>query len=113
MHKTLFIINPKAGTARKDMVENAIQEHIDRTRHEASIEYTTHAGHAAEIAREHAGKVDIIVAVGGDGTVNEVVVLLVNRLDLRDLLRITSARGGADLIYGYGLLTIHYRCESG
>lgn len=78
MYKTLFIINPKAGTARKDMVENAIQEHIDRTRHEASIEYTTHAGHAAEIAREHAGKADIIVAVGGDGTVNEVARSLVS-----------------------------------
>ena len=78
MPKIFFIINPKAGTGRKDIVETAIDTHLDRTRHEATIQYTTHAGHAAEMAREMAGKTDIIVAVGGDGTVNEVARSLVH-----------------------------------
>lgn len=78
MSKILFIINPKAGTGQKDIVESAINKHLDHDHHEATILYTTHAGHAAEATREMAGKVDIIVAVGGDGTVNEVARSLVH-----------------------------------
>lgn len=35
--------------------------------------FTEKAGHAEEIVRRLVGKVDVVVAVGGDGTVNEVV----------------------------------------
>ena len=38
-----------------------------------AIEFTEYAGHAADIARQHCSSVEVIVAVGGDGTLNEVV----------------------------------------
>lgn len=79
MKKIVFIINPISGTGRKDVVEAAIREHIDTTVFEPVIRYTEYAGHAAVIAREEAeGGAEIVVAVGGDGTVNEVARSLVN-----------------------------------
>lgn len=39
----------------------------------ASVEFTEYAGHAADIARLQCSSVGLIVAVGGDGTLNEVV----------------------------------------
>lgn len=78
MKKIVFIINPISGTGRKDVVEAAIRSHIDSSLYEAQIRYTDYAGHAAEIAREEAEKgTDVVVAVGGDGTVNEVARALV------------------------------------
>ena len=34
---------------------------------------TTHRGHATELAANHADQVDRVIAVGGDGTLNEVL----------------------------------------
>lgn len=73
MKKVVFIINPKAGTGSKRAVLNAINQKLDNTRFTHTIRYTQHAGHATEIARQEAQQgTDIVVAVGGDGTVNEV-----------------------------------------
>lgn len=73
MKKIVFIVNPKAGTGSKKAVETAIAEHLDTSLFDSTIRYTEYAGHAVEIAREEALKgTDIVVAVGGDGTVNEV-----------------------------------------
>lgn len=79
MKKIVFIINPISGTGHKETVEDAIRTHIDATLFVPVIRYTEYAGHAAEIARKEAALgTDIVVAVGGDGTVNEVARSLVN-----------------------------------
>lgn len=73
MKRIVFIINPHSGTGRKALVEEAIRAHLDVTRLAPAIRYTEYAGHAAEIAAEEAARgTDIVAAVGGDGTVNEV-----------------------------------------
>lgn len=73
MTSILFILNPISGTVSKSNVRSLIEEHVDRERFDWSICYTEYAGHAEEIARDAAGRgVDVVVAVGGDGTVNEV-----------------------------------------
>lgn len=90
----VFIINPISGTGKKDVVEEAIRQHIDRERYEYSIRYTSHAGHAAEIAREAATRgVDIVVAVGGDGTVNEVARSLVHTATALGIVPCGSGNG--------------------
>ena len=50
-----------------------VRQTLSHDRFDEEIIFTEYAGHAAEIARERAadGR-DIVVAVGGDGTVNEV-----------------------------------------
>ncbi|MDR3119457.1 MAG: diacylglycerol kinase family lipid kinase [Mediterranea sp.] len=71
--KIVFIINPISGTQDKDSVIRQIEEGIDKDRIDWEIRYTEEAGHAVEIAAKAAkAGVDIVVAVGGDGTVNEV-----------------------------------------
>ena len=71
--KITFIINPISGTHSKDEIPNLIETTLDTTKFDYELRLTEYAGHAAEIALECAelGK-DIVVAVGGDGTVNEV-----------------------------------------
>ncbi|MDR0658488.1 MAG: diacylglycerol kinase family lipid kinase [Mediterranea sp.] len=68
----VFIINPVSGIQDKDSVIRRIEEGIDKDGIDWTIRYTGHAGHAVEIAAEAArAGVDSVVAVGGDGTVNE------------------------------------------
>ena len=74
-----FIINPISGTQKKGEIPNQIEEGIDHDRFEVTLRFTEYAGHAAEIARECVAQgIDIVVAVGGDGTVNEVARSLVH-----------------------------------
>ncbi|MHA6248168.1 diacylglycerol/lipid kinase family protein [Pontibacter sp. CAU 1760] len=68
-----FIINPKSGPKRKADVAEQINLHLDYAKFAHDIVYTQHAGHAPELAREAADAgCAVVVAVGGDGTVNEV-----------------------------------------
>lgn len=77
--KILFIINPKSGISNKKSLPRMIEKQINREKYDLSIEYTSHAGHATELATSavEAG-VDVVVAVGGDGTINEVARCLVH-----------------------------------
>ena len=68
-----FIINPISGTSRKSKIPAVIDEVLNHERFDYRIRYTEYAGHASVIASEErdAGT-SVVVAVGGDGTVNEV-----------------------------------------
>lgn len=74
-----FVVNPISGTRSKDHILGLIPRNIDPTRFTYSIHFTEHHGHAAEITRKAIAEgVDIVVAVGGDGTVNEVARALIH-----------------------------------
>jgi YegS/Rv2252/BmrU family lipid kinase len=55
-----------------------IDLYLDKTKFESAIAYTKRAKHAIELTTENAAKYDIIAAVGGDGSVNEVAKSLLN-----------------------------------
>ena len=77
--RIIFIINPISGTENKDEIPRLISEHLDQEHFNYEVRFTEYAGHAAEIARQSATEnVDIAVAVGGDGTINEVARSLVH-----------------------------------
>lgn len=74
-----FIINPISGTRDKRFIVRDIQKFLDCDKFDYNIEMTKYAGHACEISQREKDKgTDIVVAVGGDGTVNEVASELVN-----------------------------------
>jgi len=76
--KILFIINPISGGHNKKKIIKAIPKILDENRFDISIMHTKYAGHATEIAINAVEtNVDIVVAVGGDGTINEVASQLV------------------------------------
>ena len=60
----LFIVNPISGQGDKTRIVSRL------SRRNCRVVYTEYAGHAEKLARE--ADEDIVVAVGGDGTVNEV-----------------------------------------
>lgn len=79
MRTILFIINPKSGTDKKLYVRQIIGKKIDVSKFSYQVRYTEYAGHAEVLAREAVEKgTDIVVAVGGDGTVNEVARALIH-----------------------------------
>lgn len=78
--KLVFIINPISGVFSKDRVISSIEANIDRTKFDYTIEFTERAGHAVEICnRKIEEGVQIIVAVGGDGSVNEIARTLMQK----------------------------------
>ena len=89
-----FIINPISGTNSKDTLPKLIEEHLDKKQFTYRIFYTEHAGHAAELTKQCAEEhVDIVVAVGGDGTVNEVARSLVHSTTALGIIPCGSGNG--------------------
>ncbi len=75
-----FIVNPVSGSRRNEKIEHTIRKTIDGTSFLPSFYYTEYRGHAAKLAQQLIAKdIKDIVAVGGDGTINEVASQLVNR----------------------------------
>lgn len=70
--KALFIINPKSGAKNKEQFRDWIQKGVDTSRYDFEIVYTGYPGHATALARQASEKgYQLVVAVGGDGSVNE------------------------------------------
>lgn len=68
-----FIVNPISGGHQKEEIIEMINQEMNLDRFKVDIRITEFAGHAVEIAHQCAAEcVDIVAAVGGDGTVNEV-----------------------------------------
>jgi len=75
--KALFIINPISGGKKKDGVPELIEKHLDASVFEAVTIFTDGVAHGRQLAKEAVGVFDVVVAVGGDGTVNEVASAIV------------------------------------
>jgi diacylglycerol kinase (ATP) len=72
-NKLLFIVNKYAGTGYQPQLEGRILDACAAHHIECTIEFTQRAGHATELAAAGCQKgFDAVIAVGGDGTVNEV-----------------------------------------
>lgn len=91
-----FIINPSAG---KHKNLKMLEKDIKKIFPQAEIIYTKYAGHAKELALEATQKnYKTVVAVGGDGTINEVTQSLVNSETALGIIPCGSGNGFARLI---------------
>ncbi|WP_421920205.1 diacylglycerol/lipid kinase family protein [Marinifilum sp.] len=79
MKNILFIINPIAGKKAGRNIVKEIVKYLDTIRFKAYFRYSEYHGHISEIAAQALTEhFDVIIAVGGDGTVNETARILVH-----------------------------------
>ena len=72
-HKILAIINPISGIGGKGKMPALIKSKLDAERFDLEVVFTERPGHATLLAQDAAADgCDIVLAVGGDGTINEV-----------------------------------------
>ena len=77
--KVLFIVNKYSGMGYQTAIEGRILDTCKKNDTKCSIEYTQRRGHAISLANEASKNgFDYVVAVGGDGTINEVARGLLN-----------------------------------
>ena len=94
MKRILFIINPNSAKRNRDRISRAIKSGIDKRVFDISVAYTQSAGHAVTLSKDAvASKVDVIVAVGGDGTVNEVASQMINSSSTLGIVPLGSGNG--------------------
>lgn len=93
-NKISFVINPKSGTQSKDQILHLIDDKLDKAKYIAEVIYTEYAGHAVEIAKQKAEEgVYAVVAVGGDGTINEIARSLVHTQTALGIIPCGSGNG--------------------
>ena len=79
MKHLLFIVNPVSGIGKQKRIEQLIEANLDHSLFDYEVAYTEHAHHGKEIASQAIKQSSnqaipaAIIAVGGDGSVNDVV----------------------------------------
>ena len=94
--KITFVVNPKSGTQNKEHIVSCIHERLGPEKYLPEIEYTEYAGHAVEIAARKAKEGAWgVVAIGGDGTINEIARSLVHTQTALGIIPCGSGNGFA------------------
>ena len=70
--KVLIIMNPRSGTMRANRYLTEIAELFVRNGYMPTVLITTKQGDGTVYAKKYAPEYDLVVAIGGDGTFNEV-----------------------------------------
>lgn len=90
----LFVINPISGGKAKLRIPALIDKYLDKEKFNANFRLTEYVGHATEIVEEAIAKnFDIIVAAGGDGTINEVASKVLEHKKILGILPLGSGNG--------------------
>ena len=89
-----FIINPKSGVHKKADIPGLIEDNLDLARFEYEIVYTEYRKHAIKLAKAASKKgIDIVCAVGGDGSVHEVGTALIGTKTHLAIIPVGSGNG--------------------
>lgn len=102
--RALLVVNPAATTTSartREVISHALASEL-----KLEVVATEHRGHARALARRAAesGSAEVVIALGGDGTVNEVVNgLLHNGPDLDALPRLAVVPGGSTNVFARAL----------
>ncbi|MDD3321635.1 MAG: YegS/Rv2252/BmrU family lipid kinase [Paludibacter sp.] len=92
--KIAFIINPISGTGKKEDLPALIRQELDARMYEPEIVFTQSRGDGTILAKSFIDRgFQFIVAVGGDGTVNEVARALIHTDCSLGIIPIGSGNG--------------------
>lgn len=70
--KLRFIINPISGSRDNSNIAQLVKENLNLNKFQYDIFYTERKKHAIELSQKAVEeKIDVVIAVGGDGTLNE------------------------------------------
>ena len=96
----LFVINSISGGKKKLSLPAVIEANLDKNKFSATFSFTNVAGHATRIAQDAISKdIDIIVAVGGDGTINEIAQELLGTDKILGIIPLGSGNGLARALH--------------
>jgi diacylglycerol kinase family enzyme len=100
--RALVVVNPAATSTSakmRDVLVGALASEV-----KLDVVQTTHRGHARELAAQAAAEdIDLVVAVGGDGTVNEVVNGILTHGPAPDLPMLAVVPGGSTNVFSRAL----------
>ncbi len=92
--KIVFIINPISGVHSKINLPEIIKHTIDSTKYDYILQLTQRPGHATQLAEKAISeKADVIVSVGGDGTLNEIAKVVTGTSVLLGIIPLGSGNG--------------------
>jgi len=97
--KILFIVNPVSGLFAKHRVPHRVEKYLDHNQFDYEIRLTERPGHATELSAWAVKQnFDIVVAAGGDGSVNEVARGLIGSNVALGIIPLGSGNGFANNI---------------
>lgn len=92
--RIVFIVNPISHEIKGLDINKIIEKNLDFNKFEYKIVYTQYAQHASKLAQDALiNSADIIAAVGGDGTVNQVGRILVDTETALAIIPVGSGNG--------------------
>jgi diacylglycerol kinase family enzyme len=100
--RALLVVNPKATTTSergRDLLVRALRSEVDLT-----VEFTHRRGHASDLAHQAVtDRMDVVVTLGGDGTVNEVVNGMLRDGRARKIPALAVVPGGSTNVFARAL----------
>jgi diacylglycerol kinase (ATP) len=104
LHRLVAILNPQSDRGRTAPLAESLRDALSR-RFELRLLETTQRGEAVKLARDVGDQgCDAVMAIGGDGTVHEVVNgLMALPAEARPALGIVPAGSGNDVAYALGI----------
>lgn len=95
-----FIVNPIAGSGHHSFSETFLQDYFEGDTYNITIKSSAYKGHAIDLTKESINQqAQIIVACGGDGTINEVASTLVGTTIPLGIIPIGSGNGLASNLH--------------
>ncbi len=93
--KCVFVVNPISGIGKQKDIPLLVKQHLNANRFEYDIVFTEYPGHATEIGGSYRDQVDYVIAVGGDGTINETARALLGSQAVLGIIPLGSGNGFA------------------
>lgn len=94
MKKIYFIINPISGSGKRTISKELIDRFFDKEEYDIIIKTSEYKGHSEILAQQSVNdNATIVIACGGDGTINEVASVLVNTCIPLGIIPLGSGNG--------------------